>query len=112
MELAPRIIARVEDVAVTSWVDTGLVGNTEYFYRVLVVTTLGEELASGERNGSIHPLLQTWPLDIVAEEYVRLYVELDGRLRALVANESQVAHADFWFGGRGGGRTGPLGERV
>jgi hypothetical protein len=94
-ELAPRIVARVEDVAVTSWVDTGLVGNTEYFYRVLVVTALGEELASGERSGLIHPLLQTWPLDIAPEESIRLYAEPDGRLRALLANESQVRMLSF-----------------
>lgn len=98
-ELASQIVAELEEVTVTSFADSGLVGNTEYFYQVAVVTDRGEEIPSEEVSGSIHPLLATWPLEVEAEDYVRLYAEEEDRITALVASPGQVWLLFFDEGG-------------
>jgi hypothetical protein len=88
-ELAPQVIKESADLADTSLVDSGLSGNTEYFYKVVVETERGEEVESAEMSGRFHELVDTWPLNIEEGEYVRLYREGEG-ITALVASSSQV----------------------
>jgi fibronectin type 3 domain-containing protein len=91
----PQAVAEIEDRRVTSFVDTGLVGNTEYFYQVEVVTTQGEEVVSPPVGGAFHRLVATWPLEVDERDFVRLYVEEEGRLTALVTERIQ----SFYFRG-------------
>jgi len=80
----PRVVAEIEDRSVASFVDTGLVGNTEYFYQVGVATTFDEEIASPPVSGRFHRLVATWPLEVDEGGYVRLYAEEEGRLTVLI----------------------------
>jgi len=89
-ELAPQIVAEFEEVTVTAFADSGLQGNTEYFYQVVVVTDRDEEVPSEEISGAFHRLLATWSLEVEPGEYVRLYAEPEDRIAALVAGESEV----------------------
>ena len=91
----PQVMAEIEDGRVTSFVDTGLVGNTEYFYQVGVVTTQGEEMVSPPVSGAFHRLVGTWPLEVKDGDYVRLYAEEEGRLTVLVTERIQ----SFFFRG-------------
>ncbi|MBI2506180.1 MAG: hypothetical protein HYW07_23435 [Candidatus Latescibacteria bacterium] len=79
----------MEDLAQTASVDSGLVGNTEYFYQVVVLTEWGEEVESEVKSGKIHALVQSWPLEMDEGDYVRLYQEGDG-ITALVAGKQRV----------------------
>ena len=74
-ELVSEIVAEITDVATTSFVDTGLVGNTEYRYQVVVVT------------------------DLEDGEYVRLYEEED-RILALISGEDRVQLLSFAASGQ------------
>ncbi|MBI3242865.1 MAG: fibronectin type III domain-containing protein, partial [Chloroflexi bacterium] len=87
--LTPQMIAEKTAIADTSTVDSGLVGNTEYFYQVLVVTARGEELPSQERSGAFHQLLATWSLGAEVQSQGRLYVEPGDRIAALVYREGR-----------------------
>ncbi len=89
-EFALQTIAEVEDIAVTSFTDTGLAGNTEYFYRVVVLTEQDEEVESAEQSGMFHPLLETWPLEVEAGDFVRLYIEEEDRVTVLVSSPNRV----------------------
>ena len=87
--LAPLMVKEISALADTAYVDSLLSGNTEYFYRVVVVTERGEELSSAEVSGKFHALLATWPLELEEPGYVRLYGEED-RLTALVTDPRGV----------------------
>ncbi len=95
-----KIVFESDDLAVTSCTDTGLLGATDYSYRVIVVTDRGEEVAGVAATGSIHGLLPPWPLDLQSvdpslRENVRLYAEADGRVVALIASGSSVRLAFY-----------------
>ena len=87
--LTPQLVAELTDLTSTAYVDTNLVGNTEYFYQVVVETQRDEEVRSEEQRGAFHQLLATWPLAIAEGEYVRLYREGEG-ITALGASSAQV----------------------
>ncbi|MEW6752054.1 MAG: hypothetical protein AB1505_13905, partial [Candidatus Latescibacterota bacterium] len=85
---AAPTLAHLEDPAQTAFVDSGLIGNTRYAYAVTVLTQAAEEVASAAREGIIHELLATWPLELDVgagfDEYVRLYAEPGDSVAALV----------------------------
>lgn len=84
-------LAVIADVTVTSFVDTTIHGNTDYFYAVKVITDAGEEVTSDERLAPrLHRLVASWPLDVAGEEYVRLHWDEDGQLAALVSGTSNI----------------------
>ena len=85
-----RMVAEIAEREVTSFVDIGLLGNTEYFYRVVVATTRSEEVASTEVSGTIHALVDSWPLAVDADGFIRLYQEREDRITALAAGEEEV----------------------
>jgi hypothetical protein len=87
-ELAAQVVKDIPDIADTSLVDTDLRGNTEYFYRVVVVTERDEVIVSEERSGVFHQLLDTWPLEGVGRPFVRLYREGEG-IAALITGATQ-----------------------
>ena len=89
-ELAWHPVAELDDRRGRSLVNKELLGSTEYFYRVVVVTDRGEEVESREVSGTIHPLVDSWPLELEEESFVRLYVEEEGKLTALVADPGGV----------------------
>ena len=93
-ESLPEIVAEFSDITLTSAVDDSLAGNTQYEYQVIVLTDLEEEIASGERGGSLHALKDTWPLEMEDGEYVRLYKEGDS-IFALIAREQRVRLLSF-----------------
>lgn len=88
--LAPQMVARIATPDSTSLVDSDLAGNTRYFYRVVVETEAGEEVAGEEVNGIFHPFMDSWQLAMNEQGYVRLYAEPDGRIAALVAEPEGV----------------------
>ena len=88
--LIPQVVAEIADRRVTSFVDTGLVGETEHHYQVGVVTTRGEEVTSQSVSGAIHWSVAEWPLELDEGGYVRLYVAPDGRIAASVADPYRV----------------------
>ena len=90
----PEMVAEIPDIATTSAVDDGLKGNTEYRYRVVVLTDLDEEITSEENAGLFHPLVDTWPLDMEEGEHVRLYKEGDS-IAALISGPRRVRLLSF-----------------
>ena len=82
-----QVVTEIEDRSVASFVDTGLVGNTEYFYKIGVATLFDEEIVSPPVSGGFHRLVATWPLELDEETYVRLYAEEEGRLTVLIAEK-------------------------
>lgn len=88
--LASQTVARFTDITQTSFKDTGLTGNTEQFYRVVVETTLGDDLPSSERSVIIYRWVAEWELDIAEGEHIRLYDEPDGQTAAVLADESRA----------------------
>ena len=88
--LVPQKVARIATLGVASLVDIGLEGNTRYFYRVVVETEAGKEVASEEARGIFHPWVDSWPLAVEEQGYVRLYAEPDGRIVALAAGPDGV----------------------
>lgn len=84
-QLAWQLVEEIGDVTVTSYIDSGLVGNTDYSYQIVVATDWGEEIPSDEGVGRFHPLVTTWTLDLTAGERARLYLEYPGRLSVLAA---------------------------
>ncbi|MBI4529990.1 MAG: fibronectin type III domain-containing protein [Candidatus Latescibacteria bacterium] len=86
---APHVIAEIPDITQTLFVESGLIGGFDYFYKVVAVTGRGEEVASNEageefffnepalfihRGGGLIDLPE-----IEAGDYGRLYVEPDPR---------------------------------
>ena len=85
-----QTVDEIADRTVAALTDSNMMGNTEYFYRVVVVTEREEEVPSAEMSGRFHSPLAEWPLEMEEEGYVRLYVEEEGRITALVADRRQV----------------------
>ena len=83
-DLASRTVATLGGISDTTWTATGLVGNTEYFYHVVVVTDREEEVASAEASGVIYRHEVTWPVDVPSRPFVRLAVGSADTLSALV----------------------------
>lgn len=83
-------VAQIDDQAVVSVVDSGLVGSRVYSYRIDVVTD-SLEVAEGPPGTSdpMHGLVGSWPLDLRGGSKVRLAF-VDGRLEVLVADTSSV----------------------
>ena len=69
-----------------TFADSGLVGNRSYSYSVEVVTDRNEGIASDEESGIIHPLVDSWPLDLVEGSAVRLYRDEEG-VKALISSK-------------------------
>ncbi len=90
-----QVVAEIADSTLTGFTDSGLLGNTEYFYQVVVQTARDEEIASLEQSGIFHQLLTSWPLSLEDDEWVRLYWEETGRLTALVSSKAQVRLLSF-----------------
>lgn len=61
-ELAYAAVAAFDDDADTSYTDTGLRGDTEYIYRIAVITSRDEAVLGLEHGGAIHRLVDTWEL--------------------------------------------------
>jgi len=89
----------IADQDVVTYTDSLLRGNTEYTYRVVVVTADGVELPGAALTRSIHPLVDTWSLEIDADGrggdpvrnfHVRLYHEPGDRITALIAGHERV----------------------
>jgi len=100
--LAAQVVRESEDRLDTSFVDVGLRGNTEYFYRVVVETERGEVLPGAEVNGSLHRWVDTWELP-ANTRFVRLYAEEKGGIAALISTtESTKYHRLLAFDDRGG----------
>ena len=99
----PQVVTEIEDRSAASFVDTGLVGNTEYFYQVGVATTRDEVVVSPPVSGGFHRLVATWPLELDEEGYVRLYAEEEGKLTVLTTESAHrsifVAGQNHHFGG-------------
>ncbi|MBT4504479.1 MAG: hypothetical protein HOC74_42530 [Gemmatimonadetes bacterium] len=91
----PEMVAEIADRAVTSLVDDGLNGNTQYFYKVVVLTERDEEVESGEESGIFHEWLASWPLEVEDGEFVRLYEEPDDRILALISGPHQIRRLLF-----------------
>ena len=71
--------------------DTGLSGDMEYMYEVVVVTNDGVEAAHSESvSGRFHAFVEAWPLPMDNADHVRLYAEEFGTITALVSNASEV----------------------
>ncbi|MDP6779417.1 MAG: fibronectin type III domain-containing protein [Candidatus Latescibacteria bacterium] len=62
-------LVEITDVAQTTFVDAGPRGDTEYIYRVVVVTDRGEQVPSHEVSGALHRHLASWP--VTAESAIR-----------------------------------------
>ena len=70
----------------TAFVDTSLLGNTEYQYTVRTVTEEGAATTSAPATARVHGLETIWPLDLAAEERVRLSHDGEGRISAATAH--------------------------
>lgn len=89
-----ELVFTTVDTGVTSFVDTGLRGNTGYGYSVAVRTARDEVVAGTGVEGRFHALVDAWPLDVTAEtnaasEFVRVTID-GGRLQALVARRDST----------------------
>lgn len=89
-ELVRVLVVEIADVDQTTAQDSGLLGDTEYFYSVEVVTDREEVAASQERGGALHGLVASWQLPIAEHGNVRLYAEPDGTLAALLVETDRV----------------------
>ena len=88
--LEHELVARINDLTATSYTDTALHGSTEYFYRIAVETERDELIPGTEISRSIHPFLTSWPIVMEEGAFVRLYVEEENRLTALVSSSTRV----------------------
>ena len=57
-----RLVSRTAEVEETAFIDEGLEGNTEYFYRVKVEHTTGARSESAEQSGGFHLFIEEYPL--------------------------------------------------
>lgn len=74
---ASRVVAEIDQVARTSLIDSSLLGNRQYIYRVSVETTRGETTESDEVSGAFHQQVAQWSIDLGEDAFVRLYAEPD-----------------------------------
>jgi len=108
-EEASRIVFESQDLAVTSCLDSNLVGATEYLYQVVVVTKRGEEIPGEEVKGSVHTVVDIWPIEIEPEQgdNLRLYFDPDGWIVALATGQNRDIRSLYFDPG-----TGWVEERV
>ena len=87
-------LTRIADNATIVHVDSHLVGNVDYRYQVVVGTRDGVEVPGPQAAAVIHPLVDSWPLDIspagAVGDRVRLYRESGNRIVALVGGVARV----------------------
>ena len=103
--LVREVIADITSAAIVTHIDTGLVGNTDYFYQVDVITDRDEKAEGAEQGGRFHRLEGQWALDVDEGGRVRLYCTGD-TLLALVATEESIRLHKFT------GRGNPVGPAV
>ena len=86
-----ELVVEVGDIAATSYTDSSLHGNTEYFYQIRVETERGEPILGEEIVAtSFHQPVASWPLELDEEAFVRLYREEENRLTVLVSSPERV----------------------
>ena len=83
-------VAAIADAAATTLVDSGLVGNTEYAYRVIVATDRDEHAVGAEAIGRFHRLLEAWPVETADDEVFRLFAEEDGTISVMVSGPQAI----------------------
>jgi hypothetical protein len=86
-----RLLDTISNAESVSLVDTDLSGNTEYSYRIDVVTEIGEQIPSLEARDGFHFKVSDWPLELEAgpafKRNVRLY-SLGDRIAVLTVRAS------------------------
>lgn len=98
--LTTEILAQIDDISRTSFEDSGLRGDTEYFYSVDVRTQAGEEIRGDQISGSIHSLVGSWSLDLAGDagsrrgESLRLYHH-DGTIQAFITGNGSTRLVEF-----------------
>jgi len=95
--LVGQVVGRTEDVSETSFVDRGLDGNTEYFYKVVVEDMTGAHSESEERRGGFHLFIDEYPLEIAPSAMV---IDKDDRIYVAglgVGSQFEVAQYDLSF---------------
>ncbi|MBT3345718.1 MAG: hypothetical protein HN712_00535 [Gemmatimonadetes bacterium] len=95
-----RELTTITDQSMDSWIDSSLVGNTQYQYQVEVETTREERVVSEEQGGGFHLLVDTWPLSLETDEDVRLSLDPDGWLIALGISPDRVRLLTFSLDGQ------------
>jgi len=82
-----KLVHTFADADVVSFVDTDLLGNTAYSYRIDVVSEIGEQVPSSTASGGFHLKVSEWLLDLepgaAFRTNVRLYALGGGRIAAL-----------------------------
>lgn len=102
---AVEVVTRLQSAADTTFTDSGLLGDTEYTYQVVVVTQTGEEVPGSTVSGRFHELVAEWPLDLQdplttpASAFVRLGLEPGNRIAATVADSAGTRVLSFDPGG-------------
>lgn len=91
------------DVGATTFVDSNLHGNVDYFYRVVLTTDREEEVDSDVVTGRFHQLVDAWAMDLPAEAGVRLNLGPDAVIEALVIAPEEV---QLWVYDTGGSLLG------
>lgn len=89
--LIPQVVAELADRTVIAYNDSGLEGNTPYTYVIAVRTESGHDVPSRGVSGTIHELVDTWPLTVSEQDHIRLYADQPGRIEALVARSNRVS---------------------
>ena len=59
-DAGPEIVHRTTDIDETSFVDSGLEGNTNYTYMVETRSATGKQLSSAPQSGAFHKLIRQW----------------------------------------------------
>ena len=85
-----KILDVINDRNMTHFIDSGLHGNKEYTYQILVSTEADEEIASQEHSGRFHHRVAEWPLEMAGMAAARLHATESGRIEALVSSEDEV----------------------
>ena len=91
--LAGKQAKRLEVIPDRDWthhIDSGLHGNTEYTYQVLVLTEADEVITSQQCGGRFHRRVADWPLEMAGVAGVRLRATEAGHVEALVSSEDEV----------------------
>jgi len=98
-EIETQILGVIPERDRTHFIDTGLHGNKEYTYQVLVLTEAGEEIASQEYGDRFHHWVAEWSLEMEEMAAARLRATEAGHIEALVSSEEEVRLLVFDTGG-------------
>ncbi len=93
-----RIVAELDAVDDTTFVDASLDGATNYTYQVTVRSERGEIVEGATAHGSIHAFLTEWPLGIIPDAVLDNFGYLDANTfpRIYIAgDEIRVMGSDF-----------------